>query len=257
MKPRYYLRWFSELHSISCNSTPVISLRKSLVFARISSPSRQCVMTVFVEYQENFFGFEGLVFIRFYQVFKLNLESVCINIFLFDNSALWRSSYFNNLYNFLSHLFSWRQVAQDLLCRYFCSSKTSWTSVVMKLSYYLWWFSELHSICCNSTPVISLRKSLVFARISSPSRQCVITVFVEYQEKFFGFEGLVFIRFYQVFILNLESVCIKIFTCDNPASWRSSYFNTLYDFLSHFLRWRHVTNICYVDISVQVKHRGQ
>ena len=57
---------------MSFDITLVISLRESFVYARVLPGSQQSVVTFFLEYQVKFLGHDRLVFIRFYQLFKVS-----------------------------------------------------------------------------------------------------------------------------------------------------------------------------------------
>ena len=60
---------------MSFDITPVISLRQSLVAARVSLESQQPVMTLFPECRDEFLGYDQSVFSHFYQLFTVSWEA--------------------------------------------------------------------------------------------------------------------------------------------------------------------------------------
>ena len=84
-----------------------------------------------------------------------------------------------------------------------------------------------------------------------------MTFSVEYHVKILGYQGLNFIRFYQVFMLSWKRVCIRVFPVI-VHHHRDHHILTLYAISEVTFQGEDMLpKICYVDISVQVKHRGQ
>ena len=65
---------FLNFTLMSFDISMVVSLKQSLVAARVLSGSKQSVVTFIPKYSVNFLGFDRLVFIRLYQLFMVNWE---------------------------------------------------------------------------------------------------------------------------------------------------------------------------------------